>query len=573
MEVQVFKMKRVGEISMDMMPSDETFRILVENSVVGVYIISENKFTYVNQYFCDIFSYTKAEILGKSMFELIAKVDKKRARKFVESLMSEKMSDTNFTVEVITKIGELKYVYIYGSVLEFNGQKNLVGTLVDATEKTLATKKLEYLANYDSLTGLFNRYYFNLQFERLMSHANRYKTNLALILFDIDNFKRINDSLGHKAGDSVLIKTAKLVKNVLRDSDYFFRIGGDEFTIIMENFHSSNEVKLLIKRIQQVLKTSIEVDDLSFHISLSIGVSLFPEHGKDIDTLQKSADIAMYRAKKDGKNRFSIFDKDSTTSTKVMELENELYEGIERGELLVYLQPQVDINSDSLIGAEALVRWNNPKRGVLTPNLFLPLAQEVGLMYKLDLVMIENTFLLLKKYDNLELLDFNISVNISNALFHHQRFFSIMQKFQKRYTYLCSYMKLELTEDILMVDRMHTNKMIRSLRLIGYKTAIDDFGTGYSSLSNLKMMEIDELKIDRSFIADITHDKNDKAIVKAIVDMGHTLDLAVLAEGAESVEQVEILREMGCDMIQGYYYDKPLPVEEFEKKWLQEFLI
>jgi len=547
---------------------DDKYRILVEHSVVGVYIISEGKFTYVNERLAAIFAYSSEEVIGMSPLDLTHEDDKSIVELNAKKRLLGKVKSIEYSFKGITKDGKSKYIHVYGTMSEVDGDKSIIGTLIDETEKQLANNELTRLANYDSLTGLFNRHYFNLQFEHIMRQANRHNTKLALILFDIDNFKRINDSLGHKAGDTVLIKTAEIVKKVLRDSDSFYRIGGDEFTVIMENFNSTNEVKILIRRIQEALKKSIEVDELSFHISLSIGISIFPEHGADIGTLQKSADIAMYQAKKDGKNRASIFAKNSGSSSKIIELENELYEGLDRGELEVYLQAQVDLKTEELTGAEALVRWNHPSRGILTPNVFLPLAQEMGLLYKLDLIMIENTYLLLEKYDRLGLLNFTISVNISNALFHHQRFFSIMQKFQQRYPYLCQYMQLELTEDILMVDNKHAIKIIKSLQLIGYKLAIDDFGTGYSSFSHLKMMPIDELKIDRAFIKDIAEDEKDRAIVKAIVNLGHTLKLRVLAEGAEEKEQVELLKEMGCDVVQGYYYSKPITVKEFEKKWL-----
>ena len=544
------------------------YRVLVENSVVGIYIIGGGKFTYVNKKLADIFDYSSEEVIGMSPLELTHEDDKNQVQSNIKKRLDDGISSIEYSFKGITKEGAIKYIHVYGTVSEINGVQSIIGTLIDETEKTLARKDLEHLVNYDTLTGLFNRHYFNLQFEHIMNQAKRHNTKVALFLFDIDNFKRINDSLGHKAGDIVLTKTAELVQEVLRESDYFFRIGGDEFTIIMENFHSSNEVKLLAQRVEEALKASIEIDELSIHISLSIGISLFPDHGDDINTLQKSADIAMYQSKKEGKNRFTIFAKDSGSSSEIIKLENELYEGIERGELELYLQPQVDLTNNKLIGAEALVRWNHPKRGILTPNVFLPLAQEAGLMYKLDLVMIENTFLLLRKYEVSGLLNFTISVNISNALFHHQRFFSIMQKFQQRYTHLCSFMKLELTEDILMVDSAHAVKMVKSLRLIGYTTAIDDFGTGYSSLSHLKTLEIDELKIDRAFIRDLSKSKKDRAIVKAIVDMGHTLELQVLAEGTEDKIQVDLLKEMGCDLVQGYYFSKPVSVEEFETQYL-----
>jgi len=548
--------------------NDDKYRVMVEKALVGVYTIYNDKFTYVNEKLSLITGYTKEELLTMSPLEFVHEDDKEKVATNIQKRLEKNESAMEYSFKGITKNAEIRYVRVFGSAVEIDNQKAIIGTLIDETEKTVINNELEYLVNYDSLTGLFNRYYFNLQFEHIMQQAKRYDTKLALILFDIDNFKRINDSLGHKAGDEVLVQTAKLVQNVLRDSDSFYRIGGDEFTVLMENFNSAKEVEILIRRIQQSLKTSIEVEELSFHISLSIGVSIFPEHGEDIETLQKSADIAMYQAKQDGKNCFNIFAKENGNSSKILELENELYDGLERGELESYLQPQIDLQTNKLLGVEALVRWKHPTRGLLSPAAFLPLAQEMGLLYKLDLIMIEDAYKLLEKYDRLGLLNFTISVNISNALFHHQRFFSIMQRFQQKYTYLCSSMKLELTEDILMVDNSRAITVIKSLQLIGYKLAIDDFGTGYSSFSHLKMMPIDELKIDRAFICDIAKNEKDRAIVEAIVNLGHTLGLRIVAEGAEDKNQVEFLKEMKCDVVQGYYFSKPLKVEDFESEWL-----
>jgi diguanylate cyclase (GGDEF)-like protein/PAS domain S-box-containing protein len=547
---------------------EDKYKTMVENALVGVFIISDDKFTYANRTLSMITGYSQEELLGMNPLDFVHKDDYERVARNMQKRLEDDEKATEYSFKGVTKDNEIKYARVLGTLVEIEGEKAIIGTLIDETEKSVINNELQYLVNYDSLTGLFNRYYFNLQFEHLLLQASRSESQLAIILFDIDNFKRINDSLGHKAGDEVLVQTAHLINKVLRESDSFYRIGGDEFVIVMEKIHTASEVEILARRIQQSLKTSIEVEDHSFHISLSMGIAIFPEHGESIASLQKSADIAMYKAKKDGKNCFNIFSHESSNSSKLLKLENEFYEGIERGELEIYLQPQIELTSEKLIGAEALVRWKHPTKGILAPALFLPLAQEMGLLYKLDLIMIEKTFKLLERYDKIGILDFTLSVNISNALFHHQRFFSIMQKFQQRYSYFTQYIKLELTEDILMVDNNRTIKMIKSLRLIGYKLAIDDFGTGYSSFSHLKKLPIDELKIDREFIKDITKNKKDRAIVETIVNLGHTLELTVLAEGAEDEEEIALLKDMKCDIVQGYYYSKPICVAEFEKNYL-----
>jgi len=554
---------------MEILDTNDKFKILVETAVVGIYIIQDGKFTYVNDRLASIFGYQAEEIIGHlSPLDLTAPSDRERVVELIKKRVSGKIKSIEYTFEGLKKNGEQLYIRVLGTTIERGKHKAIIGTLIDETQQVLAEKELERLANYDSLTGLHNRNYFSLHVGHCIEKSKRDKTKMALFVFDIDNFKRINDSLGHSAGDKVLVELANRLKKVLRKCDLFFRLGGDEFSIVVENYHSVYELKVLLKRIQHALRKAVVIEEMSLHISVSVGISLFPEHAEDLESLQKTADIAMYTAKKSGKNRFSFFAQERVDSVKVLELENELFDAIKNNELQTYLQPQVDLHTAKLLGAEALVRWDHPTRGVLAPFIFLQLAEEIGMLYKLDLLMIENVFSLLKRYKKMGKLDFKISVNISNALFHHNVFLVTMQEYQKQYPELISHIILELTENIVMIDDTSAYENIKFLKSLGYKMSIDDFGTGYSSLSHLKSMDIDELKIDRAFIRDISEDENDKAIVQAIVVMGHTLGLDVLAEGVETKEQLDILESINCDIIQGYYFDKPLSIEDFEKKWI-----
>ena len=551
-----------------LLDSDEKFRALVEHSLTGIYILKNGLFSYVNDKFVDIFGYTKEELMGKSHLDLTYEEDRGAAAENVRKRMEGKVDSVEYTFRGVTKNNEIKYIRVYGSVFSYEGERAIIGSLIDETETVLAKQELEKLARLDSLTGLFNRYAFLLEFERTIKLGSRRQHKVALILFDIDNFKRINDSLGHKVGDAILIQIGKRMQGLLRSSDLLARIGGDEFVIIVEGYKGTEEIGSLILRIQKSMEESIVVEDFSLHLSLSIGVALYPENGKDTETLQKAADIAMYEAKKNGKNRCAFYTSDSGRLLENIQMEQDLAFAADRKEFKIYLQPQVDLKTETVYCAEALIRWHHPEKGLILPGRFLPLAGESGLLYKLDLFMIEVVFQLLGEWREKRSKHLSIAVNISNALFHHQQFLSIMGEMKKRYGDLCQYIEMELTEEIIMENENHTDQLISSLKGLGFKFSIDDFGTGHSSLSHLKKLDIDKIKIDRTFIKDITQNSNDQAIVQAIVAMGKAMNLIILAEGAESKEQIAFLKKTGCNAAQGFYYARPEPIERFVSRWM-----
>jgi len=558
------------DVANSLLDSDVKFQALVEHAVVGIYIIKNEKFTYVNEKFAEIFEYETHEVLGKNSLELIHEEDREESKANIQQRLDGVTGSVEYTFRGVTKNGILKHIRVYGSVFRTNNEKAIIGTLVDETQEKLSHLRLQRLANYDLLTTLFNRNYFDIEFEHTMNVAKRHSQKLALFLFDIDNFKRVNDSLGHKAGDKILFEAATRVKNLLRKSDIFSRIGGDEFTIIIENYESKSELITLLEKIKKVMQDSIEIDGISFHISLSIGVSTFPENGANVLSILKTADIAMYEAKKRGKNRFVFYNQNSQESTENLKLEGELYKAYENREFQVYLQPQVSPEDNRLVGAEALIRWKHSQRGMIKPDQFLEIASNTGLLPELDFFMIESTFEILEECRNAKNLDFTISVNISNALFQHQKFLAKMQSLKLKHGVLTNHIQLELTENILMNNVKHSYSLVKILKFLGYKLSIDDFGTGYSSLSHIKTLEIDELKIDKSFIDNIVTNRNDSAIVKAIIEMCKTLDLNIVAEGVQTKEQLEILKKFGCNVVQGHYYSEALNVNDFRDKWVKK---
>ncbi len=553
-----------------LLDSDEKFRALVEHSVVGIYILQNGRFSYVNRRLAEIFGYDREELIGRSNLDLTYADDRELAADHYKKRIEGSIEGIEYTFRGITKDGKLKYIHAFGSAFGYKGERAIIGTLIDETETVLAKQQLERLARFDSLTGLFNRHVFLDEFKRVLALASRHGHEVALLLFDIDNFKRINDSLGHQVGDRILIEIGERIKTTLRSSDFFARIGGDEFAIIIEAYDNIDEIGGVLRRMQERMEHSFVIDGYSLHLSLSIGIALFPRHGRDTDAIQKAADIAMYEAKKSGKNRYAFFDADSDVLLENIQMEHDLSAALTQRQFRLYLQPQIRLKDGALCCAEALIRWAHPEKGLLLPERFLPIAGESGMLYKLDLMMIERTFELLHRWRTSEQHSTRIAVNISNALFHHQHFLINMQRLHDRYgSGLCRQVELELTEEILMENKAHTDELLNALKALGFGLSIDDFGTGYSSLNHLKKLDVDKLKIDRTFIAEITRSDSDRAIVEAIVAMGNTLNLKTLAEGVESKKQIELLKTMGCYSVQGFYYGKPLPVDDFRRQWLQ----
>ena len=545
--------------------SHEKFRALVENSVAGIYIIQEGKFSYINQRMADIFEYEREELIGKSPLELTHDDDKIKATVNIQKRLNGIEKSREYTFKGITKSKKIKYIHVFGNAINYEGKKAIIGSLIDETEAVLANKKLEKLASYDTLTSLYNRHIFETELQRTEQNALRSNSKFALIVFDIDNFKRFNDSLGHHVGDLILQTIAKRLKTIVRGTNLLARIGGDEFAIIVESFHDKSEIAALTKRLKKMMKKSITVQEHTLHVSLSIGVAFFPEHTNDSATLQKLADAALYEVKSFRKNDCAVYSKDKDKIRKNIQLEDELYVAMTNNEFVSYLQPQIDLKTKKVVAVEALIRWNHPKRGMLFPADFLSIANEMGILYKLDLFMIENAFKTIAQWKNKNI---SISVNISNSLFHYHKFLQKIERLAKQYPNFCHLIELEITEDIIINSKNYADEVLLHLKHLGFKLSIDDFGTGYSSLSHLKTMDIDKLKIDRLFIKDLAKDINDVAITKAIIAMGHALNLTVIAEGAEEKEQIEILESMQCDLVQCFYFCKPLPIETFQKQWL-----
>jgi len=453
----------------------------------------------------------------------------------------------------------------------------------EITDRKQAEERVHRLAYFDTLTGLPNRQLFQQQLSRAIDQAKENNTKVAALYIDLDNFKRINDTLGHSFGDVVLRTIAKRLDNCIRTEDCVIRadsdeqdlrlarLGGDEFVAIVQDLDSEENAVTVSERIRAELTRPVEHQGHEFVVTSSIGVSLYPEDGSDIETLLKNADVAMYQAKSAGRNSVRFYSGTmSLRSLERLELENSLRYALERKELTLHYQPQIDLATGRMVGVEALLRWHHPERGDIPPATFIPVAEECGMITPLGQWVLENACRQAKAWQDRYDKKLGIAVNLSSQQFFHSDVADVTLKAVFDASLPPHTLQLELTETILMNDLSETVTTLKRLKDAGISLAMDDFGTGYSSLSYLKRLPLDTLKIDRSFVMDLENNRDDAAICAAIIAMAHNLELRVIAEGVENQQQLEYLQSQGCDQIQGYLISPPLPPSELEERFLKK---
>lgn len=452
--------------------------------------------------------------------------------------------------------------------------------LRDASERQLSRQRMSRIANYDSLTGLPNRALFRERLAEAMVQAQTSGSTMALMFLDLDNFKRVNDSLGHEAGDQLLRHVAVTLRSCLRLGDdvaprgvdqrcTVSRLGGDEFTLIMQDAGRADDVAVIARRILDALDTPFRMGSTDLHVSASIGISLFPGQDVDLDGLVRHTDMAMYRAKMLGRGTYSFYSADlGAEAAAKISLESDLRRALERGEFQLHYQPKADLATGEVTGAEALLRWHCPGRGLVSPDRFIGVLEESGLILPVGAWAIRQACADLASWDALGLPPLRMAVNISARQFRHANLARLIDGALQDHGVPAQRLEVELTESLLLEDNLATRQILGSLAGMGVRLAMDDFGTGHSSLSYLKRFDIDTLKIDKSFVSELPHDAEDAAIAGAIVAMGQTLKMRVVAEGVETEAQAEYLRTIGCNEIQGYLLSRPLAAEQFVE-WLR----
>jgi len=428
-----------------------------------------------------------------------------------------------------------------------------------------AKDKLEYFANHDSLTGLPNRHAYINKVTNMIDN-NEDKTNFALVFMDLDNFKTVNDSLGHTLGDLLLQKVTKRLKAKIKNYEMLSRFGGDEFVFLFSNVQSQLTIENTMKRIHEILQKPFMLSNYEVYTTASIGIAVYPDDAIDSEMLLRNADIAMYDAKKSGRGRYSFFDSDMLKlSTNRLTLESELHKSLQNNELFLLFQPQVCLADEQIIGVEALIRWKHPTKGLVSPLDFIPIAENNGLIISIGGWVIDQACKQLALWKHTNMSKTTLSINISAKQILHQDLFLYIQAAINRTNIDARLLELEITESVIMENINETAKILVKLKKLGVSIAIDDFGTGYSSLSYLKKLPIDKLKIDREFIKEIPNDKDDIAITNAIISMSKSLLLKIIAEGPETKEHIEFLKNSKCDIAQGFYYSKPVSILEVEK--------
>lgn len=443
-------------------------------------------------------------------------------------------------------------------------------TMQNISDRKNFERKIYYMANYDCLTNLPNREKFAKQVSDSMYLAERTKTSIAIMFVDLDRFKRINDTVGHMAADKLLAHAAERIAGCLRNYDAIAKIdsqeipaiasrfGGDEFALMIPHCNDLNNVASVAQRILDQICEPIYIEGQELYCTASIGISVYPDNARDLDTLLSQADAAMYDAKNASRNAFSFYSESMNRDAKQqLSLQNDLRTALQKNELFLLYQPKVDIIQNQLTGVEALLRWQHPERGLVMPDDFIPIAEESGLMNQIGDWVLTETGIQLANWINSGRAPINFAVNVSNRQFNNPGFIDRIAKIVSDPLIPHQYMELEITEGVVMNNIDESVDKLNQLKAHGVKLSIDDFGTGYSSFNYLKDLPLDMLKIDKSFIQDLEHNDNGPAIVKAIIDMSHALGLRVTAEGAENVSQVNFLQEHHCDEIQGYYYGKP----------------
>ncbi len=444
---------------------------------------------------------------------------------------------------------------------------NYVSIISDISVVKQSQEQLNFLAHHDSLTALPNRILFNDRLHHAVDVSRREGTMLALVFIDLDRFKTINDSLGHPLGDKLLVQAAKRISRHVRSVDTVARLGGDEFVILVEHLERAQDAAKLCQKLIDAFQQPFLVEGHELHLTVSMGVSLFPRDGNDPATLLKHADAAMYRAKDEGRNVFQFFTQElSISAFERLTLETALRHALERNQLELYYQPQYALGDGHLVGAEALLRWNHPDFGIVSPDKFIPVAEESGLILPIGEWVLRRACSDAKRWRDAGRHLGRVAVNISAVQIQRGNIVATVQQALHDTGLPAAALELEITESVIMQRPEHASRVLHRLRNLGITIAIDDFGTGYSSLSQLKRLPVDRLKIDRSFVRDVVVDSDDEAIVRAVIALAQAMRLDVIAEGVEETAQQQFLSDAGCHAVQGYLFGRPEPAKAFEAR-------
>lgn len=541
---------------------------IIENAAEGIVVFdAELRYLLWNRFMEDLTGMPADDVLGKNALELFPHLREQRVEPLLQrALTGETVSspDIHYHVPLTGRSGWVSSLYRPRR----NEQGRIVGVIGlvrDITGRKAAEQQIEFQAYHDALTGLANRRLFQEHLSLALALAQRRVMPVAVLFLDLDHFKVINDSLGHTIGDELLREVARRLKAAVREGDTVARVGGDEFTIVLQELSRRDAATIVAQKVLQTIAEPIEIGEHRLYITTSIGIAFYPADGDDAETVLKSADTAMYRAKAEGRNTYQLATRELNRSThERMALESGLHHALEAGEFELFYQPQVDAEDLSIIGMEALLRWRHPVRGLMTPDHFIGVAEERGLIVAIGDWVIREACLAARRFRDHGLTTFRVAVNLSARQFRDPSLLGTIEEAIAAAGIDPLQLELEITESAAMEDVELTMTTLARLRSIGVTIAIDDFGTGHSSLSYLKRFPIDALKIDKGFVFDLPDKFEDAAIVSSVIQLANGLGLRVVAEGVEKREQLDFLREGGCRELQGFYFSYPIPLDEIE---------
>jgi len=549
--------------------SEERFRGIFESAPIGIMLVElEGTIFQANRFAAQLLNYEKDHLDRLHISRLLQEQDRQRLKENLARLKDSNAAPISSEQRMLCQNGSEIWTNSHIMLQRSSDGTPLyyIVQIADITDLKQGQQRMEQMAFYDTLTNLANRRLFHDRLTQAIEHAIRTNRAAALLYLDLDNFKRVNDTLGHEIGDSLLREVAGRLKQCVRKEDTVARPGGDEFTILLNEVTTPSDAGMVAEKILNHLREPITISGHPLVVTTSIGITLLPGDGADPNVLTKNADLAMYKAKERGRNNYQFYSEDlNTNAVARLRTEYETRQALENKEFRLFYQPKVSLKTMQIVGVECLIRWDHPERGMLGPDQFIEVAEETGSIIDIGTWVIDEAFAAAQEINRTSESPLHIAINISPRQFRDPNLTTTIRRCIRETDMNPEHIELEITETMLMQDAAAAEETVRNLSDLGVRLAIDDFGTGYSSLSILKRFPINTVKVDKSFVMDIPDNPDDVAITRAVIAMAHELKMEVVAEGVETREQLQFLADLDCEYAQGYLFSRPVPFAEIQK--------